>query len=435
MAAAERAALPRFRFDACWDQVTVATLTGRFDQAAAHIGRALAVGPSPHVDAASVCRHLRWALALRRGRPEEAGALLAGLDGGVHPYLHLVRAATALHGGDLASARRHLHDDPAGGQGNGWYAPLQLRLRAQAAAAGGDPGECARLLAVIEPYAGEWAVPGMATVEGPMAYWAALLHAALERWDEAVDGFTAAWRAADRLQARPWSVEARLRLAEALRARGHDGDGTAARALLEEARQESAALGLADPTGQIGRPGSPARRFTFDGTVWTLTYAGRTVRMPDAKGLHDLRALLAQPGVDVPAVRLTGDAPYGSPGNAPGTLTGNAPAALGGQAGKGYRDQLARLEEEITRALHLGDDERAAVLDRERRQVVGELEERVRRSGDAAERARKTVSNRIRAALARLDRSHPELARHLRASISTGANCRYRPVSNLTWQS
>ncbi|TDD12003.1 AAA family ATPase [Nonomuraea diastatica] len=419
VAAAERAGLPRFRFDARWDQATVATLTGRFDLAAQYVDQALAADRPPHVDAASVCRHLRWALELRRGRLEAAEALLAGLDEGLHPYPHLVRAATVLRRGDIAAARRHLHDD-AGAEGHGWYAPLRLRLQAEVAAAVRDPAECARALAVIGPFAGEWAVPGMATVEGPMAHWAALLHAALERWDEAIDGFTAAWHAADRLQARPWSIEARLRLADALLVRGHDGDAAAARAHLDHLERESAALGTVGPGEQARRLRSqstgPSRVFRFDGTVWTLTYAGRTVRVPDAKGLHDLRVLLRRPGVEVPALRLAG-----------------VPAP-GEGAKAGYRDRLTRLGEEIARALRLGDDEQAARLDQERLRLVEEIQVATERAGDAAERARKTVSNRIRAALARLDRSHPDLAHHLRASISTGRTCRYQPVSDATWQ-
>jgi hypothetical protein len=56
-----------------------------------------------------------------------------------------------------------------------------------------------------------------------------------------------------------------------------------------------------------------------------------------------------------------------------------------------------------------------------------------RRLGDASERARKAVSERIRDTLRRLDRRHPTLARHLRASVSTGTTCRYQPSANTSW--
>ncbi|MEV0379350.1 AAA family ATPase [Nonomuraea sp. NPDC050643] len=66
---------------------------------------------------------------------------------------------------------------------------------------------------------------------------------------------------------------------------------------------------------------------------------------------------------------------------------------------------------------------------------------RTRRLGDEAERARKTVTARIRDALRKLDRAHPELAAHLRAAVSTGSTgstgstCRYRPGdAPITWR-
>ena len=44
--------------------------------------------------------------------------------------------------------------------------------------------------------------------------------------------------------------------------------------------------------------------FRLDGELWTLTFAGRTVRLPDSKGLRDLHTLLSQQGREVPAEAL-----------------------------------------------------------------------------------------------------------------------------------
>ena len=57
------------------------------------------------------------------------------------------------------------------------------------------------------------------------------------------------------------------------------------------------------------------------------------------------------------------------------------------------------------------------------------------RSGQvsAAERARTTVTARIRDAIGRIERAHPELGRHLRASIVTGTRCSYRPAETVRW--
>lgn len=50
------------------------------------------------------------------------------------------------------------------------------------------------------------------------------------------------------------------------------------------------------------------------------------------------------------------------------------------------------------------------------------------------EKARKTVTNRIRTALNKIKRVHPALWRHLFASLKTGAFCSYTPEKPTTWQ-
>jgi hypothetical protein len=308
----------------------------------------------------------------------------------------------------------------AGKQYLRWMGPLWLRFQAQAAALSKDPVLCEHARAAITPYAGQWGVTATVAVEGPFAHWVAVLDAAQERWDDAVAGFTAAYRAADLLGARPWSIESRARLAEALQARGDD-----AAALIEQVEREAADLGM---LVRLPRPG--ANVFRFDGEVWTLTFAGRTVHLPDSKGLADLRVLLERPGVDVSAVKLL---------NPSGGEVVVAARGMGGddvldeEARTRYRKRLELLDDEIDRAAGLGDDRRAAELDAERQALLDELRAaaglggRPRRLGDEAERARKAVTNRIRNSLRQLDQRHPELAAHLRASVSTGATCRYQP--------
>ena len=48
-----------------------------------------------------------------------------------------------------------------------------------------------------------------------------------------------------------------------------------------------------------------------------------------------------------------------------------------------------------------------------------------RRLGDQSERARKTVSARVRDALAKIDQVHPALAEHLRRALRMGTVCSY----------
>ncbi|HKR71242.1 MAG TPA: hypothetical protein VJT16_20575, partial [Streptosporangiaceae bacterium] len=85
------------------------------------------------------------------------------------------------------------------------------------------------------------------------------------------------------------------------------------------------------------------------------------------------------------------------------------------------------------------DIERSARLAAERDALIGELARatglggRRRRLGDVTERARTTVTARIHAAIGRIERAHPELGRHLRSSIVTGARCAYRPAETVRW--
>ena len=52
--------------------------------------------------------------------------------------------------------------------------------------------------------------------------------------------------------------------------------------------------------------GAPRASMVRDGDVWTLSYATKTVRCKDSKGLRDLAMLLANPGVEIRATVLAG---------------------------------------------------------------------------------------------------------------------------------
>ena len=58
---------------------------------------------------------------------------------------------------------------------------------------------------------------------------------------------------------------------------------------------------------------------------------------------------------------------------------------------------------------------------------------RARRTGSDAERARSAATWRIRDAIKRLEKLHPALGRHLRASVRTGVFCSYQPEDEVAW--
>ena len=123
---------------------------------------------------------------------------------------------------------------------------------------------------------------------------------------------------------------------------------------------------------------------------------------------------------------------------APAPGAAGAPA-LDERARREIRDRLHELDAEEAAAEADGDSERAATA-RERRQALAEavardfgLGGRSRRLGDPVERARKTVSTRIRRTIAQVGSAHPGLGRHLERSIDTGAWCAYRPAERVAW--
>lgn len=161
------------------------------------------------------------------------------------------------------------------------------------------------------------------------------------------------------------------------------------------------------------------------GGLWTVGAEGRTRTVRDLKGLHHLRALLARPGCDVPAIALAG---------APGAELVESRADLAdGQALAAYRRRLHTLDEELDEARGWADTGRIELLEDERDALLAEvgavtgLGGRARGGSSAAERARVAVRKAVAGALAQLDAADPALARRLRSGVVTGAVCRYEP--------
>ena len=166
-----------------------------------------------------------------------------------------------------------------------------------------------------------------------------------------------------------------------------------------------------------------------DGELWQLAYAGREVRVTDAKGLHDLAVLLAAPGREVHVAELTG-APV---------LGGGIDDVLDEQARRAYRQRLRDLDDDLAEAEHNADPVRAERARTERDALLQALAEatglggRIRTTGSDLERARQAVRSRLRHLLSRLQPVHPELARHLAASVRTGVTCCYDPEHPVRW--
>lgn len=271
-----------------------------------------------------------------------------------------------------------------------------------------------------------------------------LLHA-LGELDAADDHYRTAADLNSRLGARSWLAQAQVDRARLLLDRGEPDDVAIAHDLCQRADATAAELGLEPVARALGsisarvdarrhspRRGQASAVFRRAGAVWELAFADHQVQIPHTRGLVDLAHLLARPGEAVSVLELVDE-----PGAAHGGARG-APA-LDDRARREIRAKLHELDAAEADAEASGDGERAA-LAREERQVLAEtvardlgLGGRSRKVGDPVERARKTVSTRIRRAISAVARAHPDLGRHLERSIDTGSWCAYRPPEPVDW--
>lgn len=213
------------------------------------------------------------------------------------------------------------------------------------------------------------------------------------------------------------------RAADAGRARELDEAVAAATAAVRE-------LADAPPAIEAGHPeAAGAAAFVADGDTWQLAFGGRTVRLRDVKGLGDIAVLIARHGAEVHAVELMGAAVVGGePGD-----------RLDDRARRAYQERIVDLQRDIDEAHAHHDPARAERAEAELDALVQQLSAsfglggRARATGSSAERARSAVTNRIRAAIRKVDDVHPELARHLRHSVRTGTWCAYEPESAPSW--
>ncbi|MFI6553484.1 ATP-binding protein [Streptomyces griseus] len=465
---AEQTELPRFALGIAVDTSLIASLQGRFAEATTALrDEALDPENNDHAAFGFMGHHLRWALHLLQGHFAEAEEVLGRLPASGYPYPGLLESVTAVEQGDATPALRLIAEQTdRDGPYPRAFMPLWLRLLAQTAAVTGDRRLIARAEDELTPYTGQWIVSLYGCdIGGPVDLWLGLLAAARDDQDAAVAALTEAAASSDRLGARPWAVRARLGLARALLARsgaagsGAEGGGDAGRArrLLGEVIREAGELDLSHLEAEASalrtaRPTAPrtvavavsdasadpgAAEFRRNGPVWQLRWDGVTVHVPDAKGLRDLHSLLGLPGADVPAVQLL--APEGGEFVVAAGQLGGDPV-LDEEAKRRYKERLARLDAEIDRAAARDDTRQVETYDRERQALLDELRTaaglggRTRRLGDQTERARKTVTARIRDTLRKLETLHPALAAHLKASVTTGTTCAYRPEHSPDWR-
>lgn len=165
------------------------------------------------------------------------------------------------------------------------------------------------------------------------------------------------------------------------------------------------------------------------GTGWLVDYAGRSAVLGELKGLHDIRHLVERPGTEVHCLDLAGRDGEDAGGN-----------VLDERARNAIKQRIRDLQEVLAEAEDMNDIGKAEAARNELDRLVEHLSAalglggRARRLGDLAEKARTSVTWRIRHALRRIEAAHPALGRHFANSIRTGTFCRYSPEHPMAWR-
>ncbi|HZR50247.1 MAG TPA: AAA family ATPase [Streptosporangiaceae bacterium] len=202
------------------------------------------------------------------------------------------------------------------------------------------------------------------------------------------------------------------------------------------ARLDALAVPQPRATAELPGPADGVGLLRRTGQVWLAEWRGRRSIVPDSKGIRDLAVLLARPGEAVTALELV-EAAGGPPAAAAG---GSLGPVLDATARRAYQQRLADLESELAEAEDNADIGHVERLRAERSMLAAELADalglggRARFAGDPAERARKAVTMRIRAAINTIAAQDDTLARHLRNTIRTGRLCSYQPEETVSWR-
>jgi tetratricopeptide (TPR) repeat protein len=384
-------------------RVSLAIVRGRFDDASTMADEVLEEGRRIRLpDADNLAASLQAMIMRERG---DRAAALAGVDDLLRVAQHdpgHFHEATAAHVlaavGETAEASLELErvlPRVLAGSGPRWVGAMANL--AFTAAATADTAAAARIYARLLAFRGRLVTFGGAVMTfEPVSHYLGVLAAAVGEMDDAVTMLTEAVALEEQIGALPFLAHSLDALATALESRGGPGDAEEASSSRERARSIAERLGMSVLLARMDRP-ADEWRLTRDGDDWLLSAGAEQVRMRDSRGLHYLRALLASPGRDVPALELAG-------GGA-SLMAPRPDPVLDNAARRAYRRRLDKLDEELNRADRAGDPGRAERAEAERQAIVDELRRttglagKPRMTSPEAERARVNVTRTLRATL------------------------------------
>jgi tetratricopeptide (TPR) repeat protein len=381
-------------------------------------------------------------LRVRQGRFSEAEALLIGKDQSLQALLPAARLHLARGDHDLARSIAH----------RGLRAIGEDRLRAvelldvlvDAELARGDHDAAVTACSELTARTGELDIPAL------QARAAAARARTLAAAGDLGRAISTLGSVVDRLDAREHPLLHVKLLTHLARLHDQAGDGPAATI---DSRAAGAILATLDVvlapadvsllerlggwTLRNDQPSTRTATLAREGTWWTASFGGTSVRLQSTKGLRYLAELVSRPGVERHALDLVdsveGIALAGGPDR---RALGDAGEVLDGRARMAYRHRVEQLRAEVDEAMAADQLERAEAAQVELDHLVAQLAQafgiggRSRRAGSAAERARLNVTRALRAAIAKLAEAVPGAGAVLARRVRTGLYCAYEPAED-----
>jgi tetratricopeptide (TPR) repeat protein len=414
-------------------RASLAFVRGRFDDASQMADQLLEEGGRLRLpDARNVAACILVMIMKERGDASSALAHAQGLlrvaqrDPG-HFY-EATAAHMLVHSGRLTDASLELErvlPRVLSGSGPRWVGAMaNLSF---VAATTGNVAAASRIYERLLPFRGRLVTFGDAAfLLEPVSHYLGLLATTVGEMDDAVTLLSEAIGMEEEVGALPSLAHSLTAYASALDARGHAADAEEASKSRQRAGSIAERIGMAALLAQMVPP-ADEWRLTRDGEDWLLCAGTEQARLRDSRGMRYLRALLASPGRDVPALELAG-----SGESLVATVSG---LVLDDAARRAYRNRLVELDEELDRADRAGDPARAERAETERKVILDELRRntglggRPRQTSPEAERARVNVTRALRATLDQIALRAPKAGAHLQASIRTGGTCRYQAAA------
>ncbi|WP_372950013.1 tetratricopeptide repeat protein [Mariniphaga sp.] len=168
--------------------------------------------------------------------------------------------------------------------------------------------------------------------------------------------------------------------------------------------------------------------FLKEAEFWQMEYEGKSVFLPEVKGFFDISELLANPEKEVHCAELMGS-----------VLNESSENLIDETAKKQYQHRILEIQQELDEAETNNDTAVSLRLQEEYDNLLNYLSSSMglgnksRKASDSVEKARSAVTWRIRNAIRKIEKAHPELAKHLTISVKTGTFCSYKPEKPVTW--